>query len=214
MNTIFNPNASIRGQLFRKVDEWQKIIDSGKKLGFIWGTDKPRVNMINGKYCFQFIDIVDNAVNPWWQMSARPGEFHEFFYWSPDLPEIMIKQGHVIKKYLELSTPTSMYMCSESSGLGFAVHDGVKSWITTLGVNSLIYPKYNFNLLNEFKPKSLFWSPRDNWFFKMNNNDLAYKNWAMSLDNLWKSVPYYWKNNPAEPTKAFKGMYSKPYFME
>jgi len=214
MNTVFNPGATIRGQLSRTVTDWKRIIDSGKKVGFIWGTDKPMLNIVDGKYCFQFLDIVSNAVNPLWQTSAKPGEFNEFFYWTPDMPEIVIKQSHIVKKYLQSSNSNSMYMTAEKTGLAFLIQDEKKWWISTFGVNSLIYPTYNFNLLNEFKPTSTFYSPRDNWFFKMNNSDIAYNTWQMSLEDLWKSMPDYWKNDPADPKKAFKHCLSDPYFIE
>jgi hypothetical protein len=214
MNTVFNPGATIRGQLSRTVTDWKRIIDSGKKVGFIWGTDKPMLNIVDGKYCFQFLDIVSNAVNPLWQTSAKPGEFNELFYWTPDMPEIVIKQSHIVKKYLQSSNSNSMYMTAEKTGLAFLIQDEKKWWISTFGVNSLIYPKYNFNLLNEFKPTSTFYSPRDNWFFKMNDSDIAYNTWQMSLGDLWKSMPDYWKNDPTDPKKAFKHCLSNPYFIE
>ena len=214
MNTVFNPGATIRGQLTRTVTDWKRIIDSGKKVGFIWGTDKPLLNIVDGKYCFQFIDIVDNAVNPLWQTSAKPGEFNELFYWTPDMPEIVIKQSHIVKKYLRSSNSNSMHMTAEKTGLAFLMQDEKKWWISTMGVNSLIYPTYNFNLLNEFKPKAPFWSPRDNWFFKMNDSDIAYNTWQMSLGDLWKGMPDYWKNDPADPKKSFKHCVSDPYFIE
>lgn len=214
MNTIFNPNASVRGHLFRSVTDWQDLINAGKKVGFIWGLDKPRLNMSNEKYYFVFLDIVDNAVNPLWQMTRQPGEFNEFFYWTPDMPEIMIKQGHVVKNYLRTATASSPYMQNKSTGMGYKEIDGDKLWISTIGVNSLIYPKYIFNELNEFKPSALFWTPRDNWFYKLPAADTAYQTWETSLAGLWKDVPDYWKNDPADPKKAFKSCVSRPYFLE
>lgn len=214
MNTIFNPNATIRSRLSQTVTDWKKILDSGKTLAFVWGIDKPRLNIIDNCFCFQFIDCIDNAINPIWQSDPPPGEHIEFFFWSPDLPEIVIKQAHIIKKYLRSSTSQSMFMQKESTGLGYIIDNGNRYWISTVGVHSLIYPNFKYNSLNDFKPPSLFFTPRDKWFFSLPDNDIAKKNWRSSLEALWCNVPDYWKNDPQDIDRSFKLCVSRPYFLE
>ena len=213
-NTLFSNNSSVRWSLFRKIEHWQNLINSGKKVGFIWGKDKPRLSVVDGKYCFRFVDVLDDAMSATWQNESKPGEFFEFFYWTPDMPEIMIKQAHVVKNYLKSATDTSPFMGTKSTGLGFVDYNGTRLWISTIGVNTLVYPGYQFNPLNEYKPAALFWSSRDKWFHKLSKSDDAYKLWKNALRSLWKDIPDYWKNNPADPKKAFKGSISKPYFLE
>jgi hypothetical protein len=213
-NTLFNVNASVRSTIFREVEHWKNLINSGKKVGFIWGKDKPRLSIVDGKYCFRFLDIIDDSINPAWQNEPDQGEYIEYFYWSPDMPELMIKQGHVVKRYLQSATELSPWMGEESTGLGFTVINGKKLWISTIGVNSLVYPGYSFNALNEFKPTALFWTPREAWFQNLGESNKACMTWKNSLQGIWNDVPDYWKNDPTDATQAFKCCFSKPYFLE
>jgi hypothetical protein len=166
------------------------------------------------KYCFRFVDIVDDAASPVFQRDIQAGESMEFFYWTPDMPEIVIKQGHVVKNYLKHATATSPWMSTEPTGLGFTDCDNIRLYISTVGVNSLVYPGYVYDPINEFKPKALFWTPRDKWFHQLSESNTAYKNWKIALEGMWNDMPDYWKNDPSDPKKAFKGCISKPYFLE
>lgn len=215
MNCSFNPNATLRNRLYRYVKDWQDIKNSGKKIGFIWGIDKPRLGLSDGKYYYYFIDVVDHSVSPNWQINRDPGDFNELFYWTPDLPKLVIKQAHVIRQCLRAPKNTIKNFTTEPSRLAYKIDNaGKKLWLTTVGANTLIYPKYQFNQLNEFKPSKLFWSPRDNWFFNMGDSAQCYQNWNNALNDLWSNVPDYWKNDPADPGLAFKGCVSRSYFLE
>jgi len=215
MNTMFNPNSSVRGVLHQSVKEWKDLKNSGKKVGFVWGIDKPRLGLADNRYYFNFIDIVDLAVNPTWQLNRESGDFNELFYWTPDLPALVIKQAHVVKNFLRNADEKSSYFRSSSTGIAHKLDkNNKKLWLTTVGVNHLVYPKYQFNALNEFKPDKLFWTPRDNWFFNMGDSSQCYKTWNNALSGIWQDVPDYWKNDPGEPGQAFKGCVSKPYFLE
>lgn len=216
MNSIFNPNSTLRNRLYKNIEEWSRLRDSGKKICFVWGTDKPRVNLDQelNKYFFSFMDIIDNAISPDWQNDNNAGEFMECFYWTPDLPEISIKQAHIVKNYLRNATVDTRFISKDKNSLGFTVINNEKYYISNTGINWLVYPEFEFNILNEFKPSAIFWTPRDNWFYEMGENELAYTNWRTSLDALWKRVPDYWKNNPLDPKKAFKNCISKKYYIE
>ena len=214
MNTVFNPNSTMRNQLFRTVDEWRRLKDSGKTVCHIWGIDKPRLSLKNDRYYVRYLDIFDPAVSPKWQSENTPGEFMELFYWTPDMPEITVKQAHVVKNYLRNSNQYSPFMVEEDTGQGHIVVDGKKYFITNPGLNWLIYPTYQFNEFNEFKPKKLFWTPRDNWFYDLSKNEKAFTLWKGSLESLWNNMPDYWKNDPKDPGKAFKCCVSPEYYLE
>jgi hypothetical protein len=214
MNAIFNPNAVARNYLRDSVTEWQDMINSGKKVGFVWGMDKPRLHLIDGKYALRFVDLIDCAVNPDQQRKNKPGHYDELFYWSPDFPKIPIKQAHVIMNYLKNSNKTSPWMTTENSGLGWIENQGKKFYISSTGVNSLIYPRYEFRLANETKPPSVLWTPRDIWFYNLKESDVGSQVWHAGIEKLWQMVPDYWKNNPDDMLKGFKLCLSKPYFLE
>lgn len=215
-NTMFNPNNASRPSLRYLVPEWKKMIDAGKRVVFVWGVDKPRLYIVDGKYCLRFLDIVDTCVSPQQQSIPKPGEFDELFYWSPDLPEIPIKQGHIVKNYLQHAEKTDMYLGKETTWLAYKDIDDERYWLSGHGLHTLIYPDYEFKAeCANTKTRSVFWTPRDKWFYKLSpENNVARRNWAEGLRKLWKLTPDYWKNDPTDPNKSMKQCMSIPYFLE
>ena len=84
-NTTISPNNFSRVYLRKVVKDYADMINSGKRVCFIWGSDKPRLQIIDGKYALRFQDLVDNCVSPLIQQQQYSGWYDELFYWSPDL---------------------------------------------------------------------------------------------------------------------------------
>ena len=62
--------------------------------GVIVGIDKPKVYFKEGKICyFSMPDILHTMHNPINKMVPEP------FYWTADMPEIVVKQCHAVKNY-------------------------------------------------------------------------------------------------------------------
>jgi hypothetical protein len=213
LNTMFNPNAVSRESLGLKVKEWADIIHSGKKLCILWGHDKPRIRYQNGRFAFRFIDVVDNACTVK-SISGQQPYNDELFYWTPDCPEIVIKQSHVIKNYLDRNDLTDLqFVSTEKSDLAFKTINGINYWLSNHGVHSLIYPGWDISTFSLGKPASAILSPRDSWFFNIDNHHTIKHNYQVGIDKLWQMVPDYWKNNPADLSKGFKGCWSKEYWL-
>lgn len=214
LNMAFNPNAASRESLPLKIKEWRDLIDAGKKFCILWGHDKPRIAHQDNKFLFRFIDIIDNACT----VKSIAGEqpyADELFYWSPAKPEIVIKQSHLIKNYLNSGDITQLpFVSTEKSDLAFKTVNGVKHWLSNHGVHSIIYPNWNINTFSLGKPASLILTPRDTWFFNIENENHIKKNWAVGLDKLWKMLPDYWKNAPDNISNGLKACWSKEYFLE
>jgi hypothetical protein len=210
MNGYVNPNCASKQDIKLKVTEWRDMIDAGRRVCFIHGLDKPRVSGINGKFYFQFVDFIDNAVTANVQMLNRPWEFDEFFYWTPDLPEIVIKQAHVVKRFLKQATPTTPYITTDNTGFGAITIDKKIHWLTLNGVNHLVYPKWK-PVLYQVKPPSIFFTPRDEWFFNLSDNDPAKYSWRVGLEHIWKITPDGLKKDPNKIAKGFKPFNSKIY---
>lgn len=210
VNSYVNPNTAARRDIKLKVPHWTKMFDSGKRVGFIYGTDKPRVIGINGKYYFKFIDMVDNAVSASTQIADRAWEFNELFYWTPDHAKIVIKQGHVVKNYLKAATSTSPFISSTIPGTSSTTIDKKIHWLTTDGLHTLIYPWW-YPVPYQVKPPSVTFSPRDKWFFDLSNSDSAKHAWQIGLEHRWKSSPDFLKHDVNNLTSGFKHLSSVPY---
>lgn len=211
ISNMISVNAVARQDIHSSVVDWKKMFDQGKKVAFIHGVDKPRISQKpSGEYIFRFLDTVDSLVTARNQMMNRAWDNQEFFYWTPDFPKIVVKQSHIIKNYLKSATQSSKWMSETWSGLAFKIIDGKKWWISIDGVHSLIYPNWQPTPF-QFKPKSVLFGPRDNWFYSLNESSLARSVWKNGLEKRWNMVPAYWKNDPEDIKKGFKCSWSKEY---
>lgn len=213
MNTMFNANGPGMTSLGTRFKEWRTIIDQGKKLCLLWGIEKPRLFHENNKFFCKFLDLIDSGPT----VKSMSGELpysDEAFYWTPDLPKMIIKQVHVIKNYLNKFSLSSPYVSTTKTDLAYKTVEGTKLWLNNDGLHSLIYPTYNLGSISAAKPPSVIFSSRDIWFRNMEQSNRALHVWKMGLDKLWKTVPDYWKNDPTDMSLGLKGCWSKSYYLE
>lgn len=214
LNGYVNPNCAARRDIKLKMPHWTKMFDHGKKVGFIYGIDKPRVSGIHGNYYFNFADMIDNSVSAECQMLNRDWEFNELFYWAPDSPKIVIKQGHTIKKYLKSATESSPFIVNnikQASTVSLMINKKMY-WLTLPGLHTLIYPGWT-QALYQAKAASLTFTARDTWFFNLPDSDPAKYAWRVGLEHRWKSTPDFLKKNGFGLSTEFKHSFSNPYFL-
>ena len=214
VNSYVNPNAAARRDIKLKIPHWTKMFDHGKRVGFIYGIDKPRVNGLNGKYYFKFADMIDNSVSAECQMLDREWEFNELFYWTPDNFKIVIKQGHTVKNYLKSVTEISPFIIDKfdpTSTVSFMFNKKIH-WLTSPGLHTLIYPRWT-QALYQLKPASVIFTDRDTWFFNLSDSDPAKYAWRVGFQHRWKSTPDFFKRDILSLAKGFKLSFSNPYFL-
>ena len=83
-----------------KIPHINKIIESGKKIALVYGTDKPVIKISpSGDLIFVLADGGVNYLNmP--DSRSYPNVDRVLFYWTPELPEMLVKQSHVVAKLL------------------------------------------------------------------------------------------------------------------
>jgi hypothetical protein len=207
------------------VDDYKKIIESGKKLVFVWGLDKPRLHIRNGKFVLQFIDsAIDAGPGIRTQIMNRDWEHDELFYWSPDSIDIMCKQGHIIKNFLRkyTNTITDDHLCMEGKNLSDAIienpmvvdmfkHSKIKHNITNRNLtNSLIYPKFDINMYSVGKPPVFIYSQKEQYWYK----DIIMKHQVDLLASHFNSINTNWLVDPTNADLGLKKFLSPPYFLE
>lgn len=209
-------NNVARVNLRRYVSDWSRLIDQGKKLALIWGHDKPRVMSEGRRFYLHFMDIFDNCVSVASQQSAPAGWFDEMFYSTPDMPELVIKQAHVIKRFLENCQPTHPWVTDLVTGLGHAVKyqaDGSwKSiWLTQDGQSMLIYPWFQPDLYYESKPLDIIYSKRDRWFWQ---DSVLSERYHSVIDGLINQFGNVWlQEDPAKHMRSTQNFRSKKYWL-
>lgn len=94
------PDVMMRKNMFFNNPKIMHMVDAGKKVAFVLGYDKPRLLLDGDQWCF---GILDTFWASHWQSqhNLSDGPFLEFFYYSPDSPEILNKSCHMLIDWFE-----------------------------------------------------------------------------------------------------------------
>lgn len=96
--SIVNHHAFISVKRYRSIENHiRNLYKSHKNIGLITGSDKPRIIIDRQAFSVIFADM-----HCWWKSSITDYvKKIEYFYWTPDLPEIVKVQAHLIYNYLQ-----------------------------------------------------------------------------------------------------------------
>lgn len=209
-NTTISPNNFARVYLRKFVKDYADMIDKGVKVAFIWGAEKPRLSMVDGKYCLRFQDLVDNCVSPLLQQNDFPGWYDELFYWSPEFTRGLIKQAHTIRRGLFTLPVNSVNFTTEFQPFG--KRDNL--YLTNHGLHQLIYPGWDITTFSVGKKRSPILSLRDSWYLnKSTGSNLRFMDGIKKFDSILDRVQNgFWKNDK-DLMSGVKGCLSRPYFI-
>lgn len=167
-----HPTFRARYSLDRpEYDYLRKLADSGKKIALVYGIDKPTIVEENHEYLCLIRDIV---VNNGFQALDHPNATVELFYYTPDLPLLMIKQAHVAARYISL--PENFWIYDQihynsqrreqghNSGWRHRYDMKWHSGTYQRGIVPAIYPMLEKKVFQGDKPRSMFWGEHDAWF--------------------------------------------------
>lgn len=87
---------------FHHLDPWiQNIMSQGRTV-LLRGVDKPRVMWENGRWLIRFLDCQTGGFHSSGSLGPESSWYDvDYFYWTRDMPELLIKQGHIIKNWFE-----------------------------------------------------------------------------------------------------------------
>ena len=216
----FNPTELTRTALSFTDTDWQALYSSGKKVCHIQGTDKPSIHAANSGYHFRFKDSIHFVMEPHYHTDitemVTKHQFHELFYWTPDLPQLVIKQCQILKKISE-SNPTYKAL--------FGNEDRIRLDKLSF-IHQYIYPPHVNDLRSVFctaKPGMGMDAGHNNWFYKklpINTlgifNSMVH-NMRLTIDEqFYRGVgPTYYLDDPQEftvnPRISFRTVKSKQY---
>lgn len=142
-------------------DEVRKRFDKEKKIGIVLGVEKPKTIIHNGKFYIRFNDRSANMVTIINHMKDYDNSIVEYFYWSPDAVPLLIKQGHIIKRWLETTPAFLKYWDSKT-----ADYKTVRHWHEKL-LRSVVYSStWNDDWFQVDKATKDWYSEFDNWFIE------------------------------------------------
>jgi hypothetical protein len=175
---------------------WNMILD-GKKVCAIYGTDKPTLRIDNGKYSMGFNDILscDTAGMIMADPDLKGRNFLEFFYHSPDDVKLIIKQAHVLKRYVEkLNSPDYFEPREPYFKMGHRPHVFCESKNYQ---GNLKYKYFHETVYPDWKPSVI--TPKEGF---LGNRPLD--NWW--VDDMDKSVSSIWKHGSVETFNKFSDL--------
>jgi hypothetical protein len=198
------------------VEDYKKLSEQGKKVVFVWASEKPRV-YFDGRYNIRFSDVFDNAVNPRTQMLQRENEYDELFYWSPEAVDIVCKQGHIIKNFfkknklaLEEDVNSEKAVKLPNIEMVFNNNDTQDRLGYRFLIDKLVYPDWNTTTFSVGKGNGPLISPFDGVW----NGDNIFGQTTQLLVQHIKSLPEYWLSNPKKIHRGLKLCISPAYYLE
>lgn len=183
-------------------------LDRGLKTAILFGVDKPKICIKDNKYYTYFVDIVANSFRGGFNRSEYDNIDYVFFYWTPDMPEIVIKQSHMIKHWFEMNSQLKPI-------LYWPNNDYTKRQAYEIIVRSIVYPNWNLNTFQCVKTSSTVYSEWDDWFFKEFYKTTIYDSWVKGIEYVEKNInKQYLKYDFDNRFDGFVGMISEFFALE
>jgi hypothetical protein len=177
-----------------------KQLDQGLRTTVVFGVDKPRVCIKDGKYHVYFLDSLVNCFNGGFDDSSYTNLTTEYFYWTTDFPEIVIKQSHMIRRWFE-ATPSLKFL------LVWPNSDYSQRSTYEIIVRSIIYPEWDQRKFQCVKIKKSVYSEWDDWFFTTQQGTRAYNTWYQGVEYVQQNIdPKYLKYDLDRKLDGFVGM--------
>lgn len=187
-------------------DDHKRDADRGKKICVLYGIDKPRMCVKDNKWFVYFMDLQANHSNS--VVYDYDNIHNEYFYWSPDLPELICKQAHIIKNW---------FMMPQNKALQFVVkwpNNSIANRTTyEQMVKPLIYPDYDPATFQVIKPSNSFYNEMDYWFYVNFKETHVYKTWQAGLDFLVRNIDEKYFNKEMGRPVGFVGFISPFYYL-
>jgi hypothetical protein len=182
----FDPTCMVRSKFHKIFREHNDMLHKGKRVGFVYGVDKPRLLRDDSSIYFAFLDVImTTGTLPTNDILGEYWENDEYFYWSPNLPELAVKQSHVVVNWLKANNKIHLikHMNNISS---FHDEDYYRE------VNFSVYPDWDRNTWQIKKPTKAVWNEMSRWFIE--GEFEAKTKWVNSLHELERICGKQWFN--------------------
>ena len=188
------------------VKEHKILLEKGQRVCMLWGVDKPKVCIKDKKWYLYFMDIQANAANP--DIKEYTNVTNEYFFWSPDLPELIRKQAHTIKNWFDLDSNKYLQHLVRWPNYSFAQRTTFEHI-----VKPLIYPDYDPTTFQTSKPTNSFYNEMDYWFYNNFQGTDVYNIWQAGLQLLTDQIdPKFFNREIGRPV-GLVGFLSPFYYL-
>jgi hypothetical protein len=178
----------------------RKQFDKAKTLAIVVGIEKPRSVIKDDKFYIYFNDKGVNIAPIDDEFTDYTNSSLEFFYWSKDSINLLCKQAHVVKRWVEAS-PERMKIWDASNLTA-------KTWLLVQEpiLKQILYSNWNESWFQTEKPVAGWNSEFDQWFIQGYKDHPAFKIWKAGIDFVAenaKDYVIYDENGVADNLKHF-----------
>lgn len=188
------------------VADHKRTLETGKRVCMLWGIDKPKVCIKDSRYYLYFMDIQANIANP--NIKDYTNVTNEYFFWSPDMPELVCKQAHAIKNWFSLESNKYLQHLLRWPNYSFSQRTTFEHI-----VKPLIYPDYDPTTFQTSKPTNSFYNEMDHWFYTNFQGTHVYRTWQAGLEFLVNSIDKKYFNYEIGRPVGFVGFISPFYYL-
>ena len=183
-----NPAGATRYN-YLHFNEVRKRFDKSYRIALIIGIEKPRTFIHQEKLYIRFTDRAANMVSIAEHLHEYPNSTVEFFYWSPDYVPLLIKQGHVIKRYLESNPEMQVHWDSK-----ITTADQYRLMHEPL-LRKLLYTTWQPKWFQAKKAVLDWYSELDQWFLDGYSDTKAYHVWKEGIRYVEDNLKMYTKKS-------------------
>lgn len=200
-------NTLAKQNHYLSTNNFKNLYDAGKMIVHVKGCEKPKLNLIDNKWYLSFVDkAIGVGCSPGFEMQDYHNE--ELFYWQPDVPELMVKQAHLIKNYFE-ANPELKKMFGK--GKFTTTEDEFK--MLNL-IKTLIYPNWDLSIRQSPKNAgSSIFNEKDRWFWDGHTDHKAVKIWTEGLKTINEIVNPIWFSDGKSVLSDMVGCFSPLYYI-
>ncbi len=177
---------------FLHFSEVRKQFDKDKKIAVVVGIEKPRTHIHRGELYMAFADRSANMITVNEHLREYPNSTVEFFYWTPDMPELLIKQGHAIKRWLE-AFPENQELWNVravTNKMYRLVHDKM--------LRTILYTTWNPEWYQAKKAVYDWYSEFDGWFIDLYKDTRAGQVWLEGINYVKENLKPFLKSSQLE----------------
>lgn len=211
----------VKGYFKEYILRWKDLLSVGKNICLIYGQEKPFLQFENNKYFLTFPDLIGSLSGRFSVFNYTPGYDEQMFY-SYENPDIVIKQAHIIKNYLNsLDVNSPLLYNKKPNNTDCFQEKRTRKWINrNVGIN-LIYDTWSNDYWQLNKPVNILYKrPHNSFLFEnLSHNDDIKKFFSNcqyfldasdKLDIIEKKTLYNKKQMPIK----INTIWSKKYFLE
>ena len=182
----FDPTCMVRSKFHKIFREHNDLLHRGKKVGFVYGVDKPRLLRDDTTIYFAFLDVImTTGTLPTNDILGEYWENDEYFYWTPNMPELAVKQSHEVVRWLKATNQINLIKHMNNIA---SFHD--EAYYRE--VNRSIYTDWDINTWQVKKPTKAVWNELSRWFIE--GEFEAKIKWVSSLIELERICGKQWFN--------------------